>query len=154
MSLAMSREEREAFLAALHVGVVSIERPGRGPLTVPIWYSYEPGGDLWIMIESDSLKERLLKQSRRFALCVQDETPPFYKFVSVEGPVVSMVPSDKDRDERAMATRYLGPELADHYIAATKADPTNRPGVIVTMRPEAWITSDFARQFRAPSAGG
>jgi len=57
MSLAMSRQEREAFLAALHVGVISIERPGRGPLTVPIWYGYEPGGDLWIMIESDFARQ-------------------------------------------------------------------------------------------------
>ena len=40
MSLAMSRAEREAFLAALHVGVISISESGRGPLTVPIWYAY------------------------------------------------------------------------------------------------------------------
>jgi nitroimidazol reductase NimA-like FMN-containing flavoprotein (pyridoxamine 5'-phosphate oxidase superfamily) len=152
MSLSMSRAEREAFLAAVHVGVISIERPERSPLAVPIWYSYQPGGALWIMIESGSLKERLLQQSRRFTLCVQDETPPFYKFVSVAGPIVSMVPSDKQRDERGMAARYLGEELADQYIAATKADPANRPGVIVTMRPESWITADFANQFRS-SAG-
>ena len=34
MSLAMSRSEREAFLADLHVGVISIEEPG-GPLEGP-----------------------------------------------------------------------------------------------------------------------
>ena len=152
MSLSMSRAEREAFLAAVHVGVISIERPERSPLSVPIWYRYQPGGELWIMIESGSLKERLLAQARRFALCVQDETPPFYKFVSVAGPIVSMVPSDKERDERTMAARYLGEELAGQYIAATKADPSNRPGVIVTMQPEAWITADFENQFRS-SAG-
>ena len=43
MSLKMTKEEREAFLADLHVGVISIARDGRGPLTVPIWYDYEPG---------------------------------------------------------------------------------------------------------------
>jgi len=149
VSYAMTREEREAFLAEVHVGVIGIERPGRAPLALPIWYTYEPGADLWIMIEIGSLKERLLKRAERFTLCVQNETPP-YKFVSVEGPIVSMRPSDKERDERNMATRYLGPELGDHYIAATKADPTNRPGVIVTMRPEKWITSDFAKQFGTP----
>ena len=37
MSLKMTKDEREAFLADLHVGVISIEDPGRGPLTVPIW---------------------------------------------------------------------------------------------------------------------
>jgi nitroimidazol reductase NimA-like FMN-containing flavoprotein (pyridoxamine 5'-phosphate oxidase superfamily) len=42
VSLAMTKDEREAFLAALHVGVISLEDPGHGPLTVPIWYAYEP----------------------------------------------------------------------------------------------------------------
>ena len=42
MSLAMTKEERETFLADLHVGIISIPEEGRGPLTVPIWYLYEP----------------------------------------------------------------------------------------------------------------
>ena len=46
MSLAMTKQERETFLADLHVGIISIPEDGRGPLTVPIWYSYEPGGEL------------------------------------------------------------------------------------------------------------
>jgi hypothetical protein len=37
MSLAMTKQEREAFLAEVHVGVISIPEPGRGPLTVPVW---------------------------------------------------------------------------------------------------------------------
>ena len=32
MSLAMTKQEREAFLADLHVGVISIDEAGRGPL--------------------------------------------------------------------------------------------------------------------------
>jgi hypothetical protein len=44
MSLAMTRQEREAFLADVHVGIISIPEPGQ--LTVPVWYSYEPGGEL------------------------------------------------------------------------------------------------------------
>ena len=43
MSLAMTKKEREAFLADLHVGVISIEQAGSPPLTVPIWYDYQPG---------------------------------------------------------------------------------------------------------------
>jgi nitroimidazol reductase NimA-like FMN-containing flavoprotein (pyridoxamine 5'-phosphate oxidase superfamily) len=42
VSLAMTKQERERFLADLHVGIISIPEEGRGPLTVPIWYSYEP----------------------------------------------------------------------------------------------------------------
>ena len=45
----MSRDEREAFLADLHVGVLAINDSGQGPLTIPIWYDYQPGGELWIL---------------------------------------------------------------------------------------------------------
>lgn len=37
MTLLMTREEREMFLADLHVALVSIPEEARGPLTVPIW---------------------------------------------------------------------------------------------------------------------
>ena len=43
--LAMTKEEREASLAHVHVGVISIPEEGRGPLTGPIWYAYELGTD-------------------------------------------------------------------------------------------------------------
>jgi len=152
VSRPMTQEEREAFLAEAHVGVIGIDRRGRAPLTVPIWYVYEPGGELWIMVESDSVKQRLIDRAGRFSLCVQSETPP-YKFVSVEGRVTSVRPSDKDRDERRMARRYLGEELGDVYIEVSKTDPTNRPGLIVTMRPEAWFSSDFGKQWTSNPTG-
>ena len=151
MSRPMTQKEREAFLAEAHVGVIGIDRRGRAPLTVPIWYVYEPGGELWIMVESDSVKQRLIDRAGRFSLCVQSETPP-YKFVSIEGPVTNVRPSDKDRDERLMARRYLGKKLGDVYIEVSKTDPTNRPGVIVTMRPETWFTSDFGKQWTSKPA--
>ena len=44
MSLAMTKAEREAFLAETRVAVISVAEPDRGPLTIPVWYSYEPGG--------------------------------------------------------------------------------------------------------------
>jgi nitroimidazol reductase NimA-like FMN-containing flavoprotein (pyridoxamine 5'-phosphate oxidase superfamily) len=46
MSVAMTPKEREAFLAAVRVGVLAVAEEGRGPLTVPVWYSYEPGGEI------------------------------------------------------------------------------------------------------------
>jgi hypothetical protein len=92
MTTKMSREEREAFLADLHVGVISMSEKGRGPLTVPIWYAYEPGGEVVIATERNSRKMKLLEKGRRVSLCAQCETPP-YKYVSIEGPVVDIDPS-------------------------------------------------------------
>ena len=43
MSLTMTKEERETFLADVHVAVISVAENGQGPLVVPIWYCYEPG---------------------------------------------------------------------------------------------------------------
>ena len=43
-ALSMTTEERQAFLADPHIGVISINAPDRGPLTAPIWYDYERGG--------------------------------------------------------------------------------------------------------------
>jgi nitroimidazol reductase NimA-like FMN-containing flavoprotein (pyridoxamine 5'-phosphate oxidase superfamily) len=76
MSLIMTKQEREAFLADVHVGVISIAEEGRGPLTVPICYAYEPGGDLRIMTGPESRKGWLLARAGRFSLCAQTETPP------------------------------------------------------------------------------
>jgi nitroimidazol reductase NimA-like FMN-containing flavoprotein (pyridoxamine 5'-phosphate oxidase superfamily) len=58
MSLIMTKQEREAFLADVHVGVISIAEEGRGPMTVPIWYACDLGGDLRIMTGKESRKGR------------------------------------------------------------------------------------------------
>jgi hypothetical protein len=131
MSLAMTREEREAFLADVHVGVVSIADPERGPLTVPIWYAYEPGGE---------------EKAQRMSLCAQSEAPP-YKYASVEGPIVSIEPSDVERDVRPLAHRYLGEEFGDRYVEATSDTRDGGENVLVRMRPERWLTVDYAKQF-------
>ena len=53
----MSNDEGEQFLADLHVGVIAVERPDRAPLAVPIWYHYEPGGELSILTSEGTLKD-------------------------------------------------------------------------------------------------
>src|SRR5512143_2266431 len=97
-TLAMSRAKREEFLAATRVGVVSIAEPGRGPLAVPVWYRYTPGGTLRFVTGANSRKARLLRDAGRIGLCVQSETPP-YQYVSVEGPVTLGTP-DPELDVR------------------------------------------------------
>ena len=102
MSLTMTNEEREAFLADVHVAVISVAEDGHGPLVVPIWYSYEPGGEVRIITGRTSRKGKLLERAGRFSLCVQTETLP-YKYVSVEGPIVAVEAADLERDRRPLA---------------------------------------------------
>ena len=146
MSLAMTKDERERFLAALHVGVISIEDPGRGPLTAPIWYDYTPGGEIRVITDRDSRKGRLLAVGKRISFVAQTESIP-YQYVSVEGPVVAIEPADSARDTLPMAQRYLGKELGQQYVAATGAEREARGSILVRMRPERWLTVDYKKQF-------
>lgn len=140
MGLAMTVDEREEFLAGVHVGVLAVERTDGPPLAVPIWYDYRPGGDLWVLTPEDSIKGRLLQAAGRFSLAVQDETPPFYKYVSVEGPITTIAAADEDDDNRPMAHRYFGPDLGDEYVESSDAQSLK-----FTMRPERWWSVDYSK---------
>jgi PPOX class probable F420-dependent enzyme len=140
----MTKDEREAFLAGVHVGVLAIPEPGRGPLTAPIWYAYEPGGELSVVTGRGSRKGRLLAAAPRVSLVAQTEAPP-YRYVSVEGPVVHIGPVERERDVLPLAQRYLGPELGKQYLAATAEGAGDE--ILVRIRPERWLTVDYGKQF-------
>lgn len=140
--LTMTPSEREKFLAGPRVGIISIPREGRGPLTVPVWYAYDSRGELRVVTGRTSRKGRLLETAGRFSLCVHTDTPP-YQYVSAEGPVVAIEPSDVDRDLRPIAHRYLGIEGGDAYIAATRNE--HHDNVLVRMRPERWLSADYGK---------
>lgn len=144
MSLAMTRAEREAFLAEVHVGVLSVNQSYGGPLAVPVWYSYEPGGNVNVITGATSRKGRCVMEAGRFTLCVQTEVAP-YKYVSVEGAVTSTEPTVDPEDRRLMAHRYLGAEFGDLYLQSTEEEAAGN--VMFRMTPESWMTTDFAKQF-------
>jgi len=141
MSLKMSVSARNEFLADLHVGVIGIERNGAAPLAVPIWYDYDPEIGVWVITGAESEKGRALRAAGRFTLCAQSEQPPFYRYVSVEGPIVETRPADKEKDSRPMARRYFGPELGDQYTDSQSGEAS----LVFTMRPERWRTVDYGQ---------
>ncbi len=139
MSLHMSRAELEEFLAELHVGVLSVTlADSASPLTVPIWYTYSPGGTVNVSTGRDTRKAAAISAAGRFSLCVQDERPP-YKYVTVAGPVVIDDASAAERLE--LARRYLGTEGGDAFMAA---NPDGNQ-VMIRMTPENWLTADFGK---------
>lgn len=142
MSFAMTKEEREAFLAETHVAVVSIAEDGRGPLTVPVWYRYEPGGDVLIGTGRDTRKAELIRKAGRMSLLVQSETPP-YKYVSIEGPVRIDEAADITELARATAIRYLGEQMGAAYFESTQNERAE--SVLVVMTPERWLTVDYGK---------
>ena len=136
---AMTEMEKQQFLADLHVGVLSLNDDTKGPLTAPIWYDYEPGGELWFIISPNSLKGKLLEMGVRLSLVAQSEKPP-YKYVSIEGPVVSIDESN-EADLLAMAVRYLGEDGGKQYAENSNASG----GIIVRVKPERWLSVDYGK---------
>jgi PPOX class probable F420-dependent enzyme len=136
----MTPNEREEYLAGLHVGVLAVaDEDGRGPLARPVWYAYEPGGELSFVTGRTTRKARLMQVGTRVSLCVQDEELP-YRYVSVEGPVVAIDPASAEQ-RRDLASRYLGPEGAEAYLAGT-ADAAPLM-VLYRVRPERWRSEDY-----------
>jgi nitroimidazol reductase NimA-like FMN-containing flavoprotein (pyridoxamine 5'-phosphate oxidase superfamily) len=138
----MTHSEREAFLADLHVGVVSVTAHGRGPLTMPIWYSYAPGGTVNFMTGRESRKAALIEREQRLSLCAQTEDAP-YRYVTVEGPVVAVENEIDPEERRAIVYRYFGQVLGDVYLSATEADVAG--SIMIRMRPERWLSVDYGK---------
>ncbi|MCT7354706.1 pyridoxamine 5'-phosphate oxidase family protein [Streptomyces sp. 15-116A] len=140
--MALTREEREKFLAEPHIAALSVDAgPGRAPLTVPIWYQYEPGGDIWIMTGLDSRKNQLISAAGRFTLMV-DRLEPTIRYVSVEGPVVETTPATLEQ-LRELSARYLPAEKVDAYVDF--AWKNHGEQVVLRMRPEHWVSSDLGQ---------
>jgi len=138
MSLAMSKQERQIFLADLHVGIVSIPRSGQAPLTVPIWYDYTPGGKLWMLTQASSKKGKALLECKRISLCAQTESPP-YCYVSVEGEFE--ISESDDHTDLKMAIRYLGEEMGRQYSEGSSGEQS----VLVSFTPDKWLTVDYSK---------
>jgi nitroimidazol reductase NimA-like FMN-containing flavoprotein (pyridoxamine 5'-phosphate oxidase superfamily) len=138
----MTSAEREAFLADLHVGVVSVAAGARGPLTMPVWNLYQAGGTLNLITGRSSRKTALMRREGRFSLCAQTEQAP-YRYVTVEGPVVSVEDEVDPEERRAIAYRYLGQEFGDVYLSATEAEIAD--SVVIRMQPERWLSVDYGK---------
>lgn len=144
MPAPMSKAEREAFLREPRPAILSIPVPGKGPLSSPVWFDFEPSGGFWILMQEDSRKGQLLKVGSRITLCVQQEARP-YQYVSVEGPVSDIAHYDIDTDLRAMALRYLGEAGGDGFIEGMRGKYAQGHGIKVTVSPEHWLSADYTK---------
>jgi hypothetical protein len=139
-AMALSREDRDAFRAEPPIGALwLVERPERAPLTVPIWYQYEPGGDLWIATGPGARKTRAIRTAGRFGIMVERNVPTA-RYVSVQGPVVRIEPGSSERS-RELARRYIPAARVEEYLEFERTQIGAQ--VIVHMRPERWLSSDL-----------
>jgi nitroimidazol reductase NimA-like FMN-containing flavoprotein (pyridoxamine 5'-phosphate oxidase superfamily) len=138
--MALSIGEREQFLAEPRIGALSVvERPDRAPLTVPIWYGYAPGGEVWVRTGPESRKALAIRSAGRFSLMVQ-RIEPTVRYVSVEGPVVRTVSEGRER-ALEMAARYLPPDKVADFVEYEQAQLGEY--VTIYMQPEHWLSADL-----------
>jgi hypothetical protein len=136
----LSERERELFLSEPHIAALSVsDGQGRGPLTIPIWYQYQPGGEAWVLSEVDSRKVRLIEAAGRFTLMV-DRVVPTTRYVSVEGPVTRIVPGT-DEHLQEITERYLSAEKVPAYIEFAKSQLGEQ--IAIYLRPQRWLSSDL-----------
>jgi hypothetical protein len=150
MSPIMPEDERQAFLAGIHVGIFSLAQDSQAPLSLPAWYAFNPGEDLRILLPPRDPRTPLLKSLPRASLCAQDEMPP-YRYVSVEGPVVAVVSADRDKDYWPLILRYLPEMWAQGYLRYTwpENQDLSHEMLLAHLRPEVWRAVNYYKDYVA-----
>ncbi|MBO0863624.1 MAG: pyridoxamine 5'-phosphate oxidase family protein [Mycobacterium sp.] len=136
----LSKSDREEFLAQPHIAALSVTAgDSRGPLTVPIWYQYTPGGEPWVLTGAGSRKHRLIEAAGYFSLMVE-RVEPTVRYVAVDGPVSRMEPGTDDQLAE-LARRYLPAERADAYLDYARSELGE--GVAIYLQPQHWLSADL-----------
>ena len=144
----MTEGERREFLAGRHVGVVSVARgDGRPPHSTPVWYAYEPGGDISFFTGTQGLRSRkagLIREAGVLSLLVQNEEFP-YRYVTIEGTVVGEDRPPSTEQVLAVVRRYLPEEQAQWFVDSELRQPSSE-FVLFTVRPDRWLSFDFSEE--------
>jgi nitroimidazol reductase NimA-like FMN-containing flavoprotein (pyridoxamine 5'-phosphate oxidase superfamily) len=142
----MTEQEREEFLAEVHVGVLSVAgAEGRPPTSVPTFYAYQPGGEITMFTGTQRRAPKridLIKEAGVVTFVVQrEEMPPAYVTVEAELTEVGRPTPDQ---MLTIARRYMPEEHAQGYVQTELGDPENIV-TLFTFRPTRWFSSDTSR---------
>ncbi len=142
----MTERERQEFLAGPHVAVLSVaDDGGRLPHATPVWYAYEPGGTVTFFTGTQGRRSRkagLVERAGAVSLTVQKEAFP-YGYVTIAGPVIGADRPPSAEQALAVARRYIPEEQARGFVKAELENPSGE-FVLFTIRPDRWLTFDFA----------
>ena len=138
--MALSKDEREQFLAEPHIGALSVNAgDGRGPLTVPMWYQYSPGGELWVSTGAGSRKHQLIEAAGYFTV-MAERLAPTVRYVAIEGPVARIEPGT-DEQLVELTKRYLPPEKVEPYLEFARRE--HGESVAIYLTPKHWVSADL-----------
>jgi PPOX class probable F420-dependent enzyme len=115
----MDRDEWLAFvLHGTRTGKLATVRANGAPHLVPIWFLIDsPDGADQIVFTTgaDTVKGKALRRDPRFALCVDEEAPP-YSYVQFQAEARISEDLDEMLDwATRLGARYMGADRADAY---------------------------------------
>ena len=132
----MTDEEREAFLRAANVAVLStVDSRGR-PHAAPVWYLYD-NGTFRISTGADSQKHKNVEANPNISLVIDQRELPYYA-VMIQG-TAEIGPPFSDDDSMRLAVRYLGEQLGKGYAESQRG---NEASVTLTIKPRKIIVYD------------
>ncbi|WNM35739.1 PPOX class F420-dependent oxidoreductase [Streptomyces sp. Li-HN-5-11] len=120
----MTDQQWRAFVSqGTRTGKLSTVRSDGSPHVTPVWFLLD-GDDVVFNTEKDGVKGRNLTRDGRFALCVDQDRPP-YAFVLLQGRTeISEDPDETLRWAGRLGARYMGEDRAEEY-AARNGGPGN-----------------------------
>jgi PPOX class probable F420-dependent enzyme len=113
----MTDQQWRAFVSqGTRTGKLSTVRADGSPHVTPVWFLLD-GDDVVFNTEKDGVKGRNLARDGRFALCVDQDQPP-YAFVLLQG----RTDISENLDETLhwagrLGARYMGRDRAEEYAA-------------------------------------
>lgn len=133
----------DRFLRQRRVAVLAMPRPGRSPLTTPVWFDWD-GARFRVQVEPGSAKARALAGAVPVpvSLTVQSEVPP-YRYVVVHGRA-RLCPNDQPGLRRRLARRYFGRWAGDLYVAGEVERGVDDAALqVIEIEPERTLAHDF-----------
>jgi PPOX class probable F420-dependent enzyme len=140
--MSWTMEQMKEFVGAGVIGRLATASPIGEPHVVPLWYQMNRDRILAFSLRSHT-KARHIAANPRFALTVDDDSPP-YRGVTVIGSAELAGPPDADPAEliRTLAIRHLGLEAGTEVGNRLAA---NAEATILLLRPERWLSWDYSQ---------
>ena len=133
----------DRFLRQRRVAVLAIPRPGRSPLTTPVWFDWD-GSRFRVQVERGSAKAKALAGGAPVpvSLTVQSEVPP-YRYAVIHG-AAHLRPNDQPGLRRRLARRYFGRLAGDMYVAGEVERGVDDLGLeVIEITPARTVAHDF-----------
>ncbi len=141
----MTPEQIDAFCQEPIVGVLSVSRPDRGPIAVPVWFEYTDGA-FWLTTAPSSDHGALITDTGRATITVRSETygvdEAVQRYVMAEGPMTFTDDPTEPLVLRLRSRYYAGPRVGEWVNRAVHAEREK----VAVLRPEHLTGFDWTER--------